>query len=73
MGTQARASLPLGTQVVLRDTAADLDGGSVPRGSSGRVRAHDGASYTVELADGRCMRVGRDQVELHRRWQDLMQ
>ena len=70
MGTQARASLPLGTRVVLRNTAADLDGGSVPRGSSGRVRAHDGASYTVELADGRCLRVGRNQVELHRRWQD---
>ena len=72
MGPHGRASLPLGTQVVLRDAGADLDGGAVARGSSGRVREHDGAQYTVELADGRRLLVGRDQVELHRRWQEQL-
>lgn len=63
-------SLPLGTQVVVRDAVVDVAGGAVRRGSSGRVRAHDGAQYTVELADGRTTRLAREQMELHRRWQE---
>jgi predicted nucleotidyltransferase len=62
-------ALPVGTQVVLRHGARDLDGGEVLAGATGRVRGQDGGRYLLELPDGRGVRCARGAVELRRRWQ----
>ncbi|WP_279579351.1 DNA polymerase beta superfamily protein [Fodinicola feengrottensis] len=62
--------LPVGTQVVLRDLAADHSGRPVQRGAIGRVVGDqpDG-SYAVKLSDGRTLGAARDQLSLRRAYQ----
>ncbi len=62
--------LPVGTQVVLCTAGADLTGGTVQRGATGRVVADlpDGR-YLVRLADGREVRCGRPDLALRTAYQ----
>ncbi|MEN3610696.1 nucleotidyltransferase domain-containing protein [Plantactinospora sp. ZYX-F-223] len=63
--------LPDGTQVVLRQTAADLAGIRVQRGATGRVLGYDPADdgYLVQLSDGRRLRSPRGQLALRKAYQ----
>lgn len=63
-------ALPDGTQVVLRETATDQDGGRAQRGATGRTvgRGTDGR-YVVRLTDGRRVSCRREQLSLRRAFQ----
>ncbi|MBE1488647.1 nucleotidyltransferase domain-containing protein [Plantactinospora soyae] len=60
--------LPAGTQVVLRQTAADTEGVRVQRGATGRVVGYDEPAddYLVQLADGRRLRSPRGHLTLRK-------
>ncbi|GIG91624.1 hypothetical protein Pen02_65600 [Plantactinospora endophytica] len=63
--------MPDGTQVVLRQTAADLTGARVQRGATGRVLGYDAAvdGYLVQLTDGRRLHSPRGQLALRKAYQ----
>jgi predicted nucleotidyltransferase len=71
--TSVAPRLPVGTQVVVRDTATDNSGRPVQRGATGRVTADqpDG-TYAVQLSDGRTLGVARDQLSLRRAYQQQL-
>jgi hypothetical protein len=62
--------LPDGTQVVLRETVTDPDGGRAQRGATGRTVGRDTQGrYLVRLTDGRRVACGRGQLSLRRAFQ----
>jgi hypothetical protein len=62
--------LPLGTQVVLRESIPDAGEGTAQRGATGRIsEVTPDARYVVQFADGRRVVVRREQVSLRRSYQ----
>ncbi|MEO3744466.1 nucleotidyltransferase domain-containing protein [Plantactinospora sp. B5E13] len=70
-GSFGPPQLPVGTQVVLRETGADLTGVRVQRGATGRVVGYDAAAddYLVDLTDGRRLRSPRGRLALRKAYQ----
>jgi hypothetical protein len=64
--------LPIGTQVVLRETTADASGGTVQRGATGRVIGVEATGYRVRLADGRETTAARDALTLRKSHQSAL-